>query len=201
VSLRLLVMVLTVAACGDREPREIARPSPLETGIARDLVARLGTPVTAHCAVIAGNPIRCEAVLVDGTRLPIAIVPEKRTWAWHVDGVVVESKALVDHVSGVLADLRSSQSVDCGARIQVVKPGDRIACKLGGGGLAFVRVAADGATSLELALDAAAAAARGELVTPERDVELSKISKGLEALEGESDGEEAVPGDGGVVNP
>jgi hypothetical protein len=76
-----------------------------------------------------------------------------------------------------------------------------VACTLSGGGAAFVQVAADGSTTLELALDKASAAARTELVTPERDRELTLQSKRLEDLEGESDGEEAVAGDGGVPEP
>lgn len=151
--------------------------------------------------MVAGNPIRCEAVLADGTKLPIAIEADKREWAWHIDGIVVESKTITDHLTGLLADLRVAQTVDCGARFHVVKAGDRMACKLGGGGLAFVRVAADGSTSVELALDSSSAAARGELVTPAREVELFKMSKDLEALDGESDGEEEVPADGGVPKP
>ena len=50
-------------------------------------------------------------------------------------------------------------------------------------------------------LDAASAAARGEAVSPERDRELTAISKALENVEGASDGEEEVPADGGVPKP
>ena len=67
--------------------------------------------------------------------------------------------------------------------------------------MAFVQFAPDGTASLELALDPATAAARGEVVTPVRDRELTATSHALEPREGESDGEEEVAGDGGVPNP
>jgi hypothetical protein len=49
--------------------------------------------------------------------------------------------------------------------VQRLVPGQRLACTLSGGGAACVQVAADGALSLELALDPATAAARGSAAT------------------------------------
>jgi hypothetical protein len=203
VSRRLaFVGVLTLAACGDPQPREIASPvAPLEAAIAHDLSARFTTSATSRCVAIATVPIRCEAVLKDGTRLPIAIANERGAWAWRLDGIAVESRVLVAHIAQLLADLRVPQAVDCGGAVHVVAAGARITCKLGGGGAAFVRVAADGTTALEIALDAASAAARGEQGSVERERELDRMSKALEALEGESDGEDEVRGDGGVAKP
>lgn len=192
---------MTVAGCGDRKSAEPARKSPLEVGIARDLTAKLGEPVAATCVMIQNLPAKCEAALADGTKLPIAIESEGKEWAWHVAGRVVESAPIVAYVNATLADLKITQQASCGPRIVFIEPGGRVGCKLSGGGMAFVRVAVDGTTSLELDIEPASAAARGEVVTPERDRELTTISKALESLEGESDGEEAVPPDGGVPKP
>jgi hypothetical protein len=193
------VCLLALVGCRDRHAAEQARKSPLETAIARDLTARFSTPVTASCALIAGTiAAKCEASLADGTRVPIEVGTDHEDWTWRVAGIVVEQKPMTDYVSDALADLHVDQKVDCSPAVHVVQPGDRIACKLSGGGLAFVRVAADGTASLELELDPHAAAARGEIVTPQRDSELVKISRGLEGLEGESDGEEEATPDGGV---
>lgn len=207
-----IVVLLALVGCRDRHAAEGARKSPLETAIARELTARFATPVTASCALIAGTiAAKCEAALADGTKIPIEVGTDHKDWTWRVAGIVVEQKPITDYIASELADLHVDQKVDCSPAVHVVQPADRIACKLSGGGLAFVRVAADGTASLELELDPLAAAARGEIVTPQRDGELAKISRGLEGLEGESDGEEeAVPdgglptdlqGDGGVAKP
>jgi hypothetical protein len=198
-----IVSALTVIGCSDRQSRErTGRASPVETAIARDLTARFGTSVSVSCKTLAGAPTGCTAKLADGTPLSITIENAgKDEWGWRIDGRVVESKAIVAYVQDQLATFGIKQTATCGAPIAIVKAGERIACTLSGGGAAFVQVAADGNTTLELELDAASAAARSELVTPERDRQLSDISKGLETLEGESDGEEAVPTDGGAPPP
>lgn len=193
--------MLALIACGDRKPSEGARKSPLETAIARDLTARIGQPVSATCIMVAGLPTKCEATLADGTKLPIEIASEGREWAWKVGGLVIDTAPIAAHITKALGDLEIAQQVNCGARTAFVETGGRLACKLSGGGTAFVRFEKDGTTSLELALDAASAAARGEPVTPERDRELTSISRALEALEGESDGEEEATVHGGVPKP
>jgi hypothetical protein len=195
------VVALTLLGCGDHKRSEGARRSPLETAIARDLTARIREPVSATCALVLGAPAKCEATLADGTKLPIEIANEGKEWSWRVAGLVIETAPIASYIAATLSDLKLAQQPNCGARIAFVEPGGRLACKLSGGGMAFVRFAADGTASLELAIDQPSALARGELVTPERDRELTAISKALENLEGESDGEEEVPSDGGVAKP
>jgi hypothetical protein len=201
-----IVALLAVVACRDRPAEPGAKKSPLETAIARELTARFSAPVTAECAVMVGMTARCEAHLADGTKLPIAVTSERSEWVWRVNGIVVEQSALTEFVQASLAELHLDQKVDCSPAVHVLAPGDRTTCKLSGGGLAFVQIAADGNARLELALDGAAAAARGEPVTPQRDQELLKISRDLDGRAGATDGEEEVgrdagaeePGDGGV---
>jgi len=179
VSLRYGLVMLVTVACGRDHGRGI---SPHETTIARALTARFGLPVTVTCETV------CTAVFVDGTTLPIEL---HRDGSWRVPGKVIDTSAIAAYVDGELAELGVAQRASCGPRIQRVQVGDRIGCKLSGGGMAFVSIGEHGA-ALELALDAAAAAARGETVTPGRAAELTKISRDLERLEGESDGEEEV---------
>jgi hypothetical protein len=193
---------LTLVACGSGGERsEIVRKSPLETAIARELTGKLGEPASATCAMAMNLPVKCEAALADGTKLPIEIESDGKEWAWRVAGRVVETAPLVAYVNASLADLRVAQQANCGRRIVFVAPDDRVGCKLSGGGMAFVRFATDGTISLELDIDPASAAARGEVVTPARDLELTTTSRALEAREGESDGEEEVSADGGVPKP
>lgn len=197
-----IVCFVTLVGCRDGQVGEGTRRSPLETGIARDLTARFGIPVSVTCKRTAGIPVRCDGMLLDGTKIPIAIDSASKTeWGWHVDGLVVQSHAIIGYVQDELATLGLARVVTCGPPVHVVKAGDRIACTLAGGGAAFVEIAADGATTLELALDRESAAARSELVTPDRDRALTEQSKALEVLEWESDGEEAVAVDGGVPRP
>lgn len=202
-SVRLWFAILTtLLACRDPRPGDVpARPSPIETEIARDLTARLGTPVTTKCWFALAVPVKCAATLADKTELPIAIDNASKTeWGWRVDGVVVETARVRDHVQAQLAGLHVTETAACGNPIAVVPPGGRLTCTLSGGGAAFVTIAADGSTSLEIELDPAAAAARGEDRTADRDRALATESKALESQAGETDGEEAV-GDGGVGNP
>jgi hypothetical protein len=201
VSIKLpLVGLLTLVACGDRQVGERTRPSAIETAIARDLTARFGTSVAVSCLAVGTFPLKCTAKLGDGTELPIAIVQRKDAWDWQVDGVVVDTKAIVAYVKDGLSGIHVEQDVDCGPPVQVIPRGDRIVCKLARGGAAFVTLASDGTASLELALDPAAALARTELMTADKDRELAIQSKELEALAGQTDGEEAT-GDAGIATP
>jgi hypothetical protein len=154
--------------------------------------------VIVECLMLTVVPLRCTATLADGTELPIAIEHARAEWRWHVEGLVIEAAPIVRYVEQGLAGIHVAQAVDCGARIQVIKLGDRVVCKLAGGGAAFVDIATDGSTSLELALDPASAAARTELTSADRELELTRQSKDLEPLAGESDGEEPVAAEAGV---
>jgi len=175
-----LVCVITALGCRDRQARQNAPRSPVETGIARDLTARFGTPVTVACTVAAGAPLACTATLADKTTMPIVIEnASKDEWGWRIDGRVIEGATIAKYVEGELGPLGIKETVTCGPPVQVLKAGERVSCTLSGGGAAFVHVAADGATSLELALDKDSAAARAELVTPERDQALTEQSKRL----------------------
>ena len=198
-----LASVLTLVACRDHgATSEHVRASPLETAIARDLTARLHAPVTASCVEAGTIGAKCEAKLGDGTKLPIEVRSEGKEWAWRVVGLVIDTAPIVAYVNATLGDLHVAQQANCGPAVVIVQPGERVGCKLSGGGMAFVHFAKDGTASLELDIDPAAGSARGEVVTPARDRELTAISKALENLEGESDGEEeVVPGDGGVPSP
>lgn len=195
--------MLIVVACRDHGgPSERARTSPLETSIARDLTARLHAPVTASCVQAGTVGAKCEAQLAGGMKLPIEVRSEGKEWTWRVVGLVIETAPVVAYVNATLGDLHVAQQANCGPAVVVVQPGERVGCKLSGGGMAFVQFAKDGTASLELAIDPAAGSARGEVVTPARDRELTAISKALENLEGESEeDEEVVPGDGGVPSP
>ena len=98
-----IVCALALASCGDRQARENPKPTSLELAISHDLDTRLHTSTTTRCAIVAGNPVKCEATLTDGTKLPIEIKGDKRDWVWRVAGIVVETKPVTEWVNGELS--------------------------------------------------------------------------------------------------
>lgn len=175
--------LVALIACGDPPAAEPSRASPLESGIARELTARFGAPVTTRCAFVGGVPFACEVTVADQT-LPVAVAGDGAAWAWQLDGRVVATAPITAYVDGVLADLGVAQTARCGQPVVRVPPGTRIACALSGGGTAFVALALDGTTSLELALDPAVARIRAE---PAHDPELVRASRALERVDGDED--------------
>jgi hypothetical protein len=174
-------VLLCVLSCRDRETsRARLRRAPLETGIARELTERLGAPVTTRCAIVAGVAM-CRA-FVGSTMLSIAVKSERGAWEWHVEGRAVVTAPIVERIGDELADLGLAQTVDCGGAVVTVPADDRLACKLSGGGEAFVTIGKDGTVELELAIDPSAAAVRSE---EPRD--LTKTSRDLERLPGDEE--------------
>jgi hypothetical protein len=171
-------VLLCVLGCRDHESaRGPLRQPPLETGIARDLTERLGVPVTTRC-VMLGDIATCRA-FVGSTMLSIAVESERGAWAWHVEGRMVETAPIMARIAGELADLGIAQTVDCGDAVVSVPEGERLVCKLSGGGAAFAAIGKDGTVELELELDPGAAAVRSE---DPRD--LTKTSRDLDRLPG-----------------
>jgi hypothetical protein len=195
-----IVVVLAVVGCRDRHAEPSLRRSPLETAIEHELSARFGQPATVSCNTILRIKPSCDARLGDGATVPIVVDPDRDGgWQWRVNGFIVDQSALTEYIAGALAELHVDQKIDCTPSVHVVESGERTTCRLSGGGLAFVQIAADGNARLELELTAAGAAARGEPVSLEREHELLKTSKSLEGRAGVNDGEEdEATGDGGV---
>ncbi len=192
---RLTYSVIALAlalgpASGCRGRDDDAAPStasPLEAAIARQLGRLANASISITCSM---SPPRCVAATLDGATLPIALASEGGAWTWRVDGLFVRAQALETIVSGALTDLEVPQTVRCGPRVQRLAPDDRVTCTLGRGGRAFVVVHADGSTVLELALDAAAGAARSEVVTEANDRALEQRSGQL-ADDADADDNEA----------
>lgn len=187
-SLRWIVTIALVA-CGEHGPSEPARRPPIELDVERELAARFGGAVTARCAVVAGVPMACLAV-IDGLALPVAVEAAGSAWTWRIDGRVVATAPVVAYIDGVLGDLGVAQTARCGPAAVRLPPGQRLPCKLSGGGVAFVDVAREGRVSLELALDPAVAAIRAE---PVPDRELVRASRALERTGDEDDEPDELP--------
>ena len=179
-----LPCALALIACSTPDPHHLRVSARLEIEIARGLTARFAVAVTTQCSFIAGMPFDCKGVFPDRTALPIAVNRARPGpgWDWRIEGQVVETGPVAAHVAGMLTDLGVAQTVTCGPMIRRIEPGERIACKLSGGGVAFVDVAGDGTTAYELAIEPAAAGARGEQITVLRDRELSSTSTSLAHL-------------------
>ena len=183
---RRLVCAIVVAACGDREHAEPRpkQPSKLESAITRDLSAKLGEPPVVHCVTLFGYPRGCTATLADRSTLAIRVHDAPKRWTWEVAGLLVDARPIEAYVGGVLEDLGAAQGVSCGTRMRGLAPGGRVECGLARGGKAFVTIGAEGAMSLELALDPGAARARSEAAT-----DLERASRALEHTEDEDEDE------------
>lgn len=186
-------VLLCVLACSTREAKAPLRKSPLESAIARDLTEKLGVPVTTRCVIVA-DVAGCRA-WAGAVQLPMIVENHRGEWAWRVEGRFASTAPIATQIAGELADLGVQQTVDCGALVTRID--DRFACKLSGGGSAFVTVARDGTVALELAIEPAAAGVRSE---EPRD--LTKTSRDLDRAGGEDEDEEA-PGSssGSTVAP
>lgn len=166
------------AGCHCRDAPAGPQPTPLEAAITQQLGRRAGATVTVQCTM---TPPRCAARMPDHAVLPIALASDRGAWTWRVDGLLVRAQDLEAMITGALTDLAVPQEVACGARVRRVAPDDRVMCELGQGGRAFVVIHADGTTTLELALDAAAGAARAGEPTPADDRALEQMSGRLES--------------------
>lgn len=174
-----------LAACGGKSPPD--EPTPLEAAIDRALTARFGVPVVTGCS---GLIPPCKTLLPDGTQLPIELAWRGGGWDWWVKGLVITTDQLEAYLRDEVADLGAPQGVRCAPRIRVIAANERIECWLAHGGKAFVDVHADGTTAVEVVLDAAAANARSELVTPERERELEAASRALAKMADDEPGDE-----------
>lgn len=175
-----------LAACGSKPTPDT--PTPLEAAIDRALTERLGVPAVTVCL---GLIPPCKALLPDGTQLPIELAWRAGGWDWWVRGLVITTDQLEAYLRDEVADLGAPQGVRCAPRIRVIAANERIECGLAHGGKAFVDVHGDGTTAIEVVLDAAAANARSEVVTPERERELEAASRALAKMADDEDADEA----------
>ncbi len=165
-------------------------PTKLEANIDHALFERLGVAVVTTCN---GMVPPCSALLPDGTALPIDLTWTPAGWEWRVRGRVITTEQIEAYLRSEVADLGVPQGVRCAPRVRVIAATDRIECWLQRGGKAFVTVRRDGTTSVELDLDAAAATARSELVTPQRDQELERASRALARMADDEEDCESSP--------
>lgn len=189
----LLRGALCLAACGKASPAD--GPTQLEAAIDRGLRKRFGVSVVTTCT---GLVPPCQALLPDGTALPIELRWKNGGWDWRVRGLVITTDELEVYLRDELADLGAPQRVRCAPRIRRIVANERIECWLEQGGKAFIDVHADGTTAVEMVLDAAGANARSEVVTPERERELAATSRALAHMaDDEEDDEGPSPPDAG----
>lgn len=166
--------LIVAAACGRSEDRVAA-------AIRRDLGRDLGVPVRE----VRCHGARCEAVTADGLRIAVALTDA----GWEtVD--LLDPRPIAAEVHAALASVGADQAVDCGPPRLATPGGDRVTCALGGGGAAFVDVAADGGLEVELALTAAIAEVRQ---APGDPAALERQSRALDTDEAEG----AEPDDDG----
>jgi hypothetical protein len=178
----LLLAAALAVACGDRAaetPPSAGGPPALEQAITADLSARVGAPVVVRCLAPLGVPLACDVRLPDGTALPVTLHDGGSAWEWAIAGRLVAAAPIEAYVRDVVGDLGAPQTVACGPALRQLPPDERVECHLGHGGAAFVTVGSDGTLAVEVELDPAAAAARGQPVTRTQAVELEGLSRAL----------------------
>ncbi len=169
------------AACGAPDSRD--RPA-LAAAIEVTLADRFGQRVRARCLGLVDV---CVADLADGPTLPIVTARDPQgAWVWAVDGLVIDTAPLTAYLTAEVGALGAPQPVACGPRIRRAIAGDRLACALGGGGVAFATVRADGQTSIEIEFEPAVAHLRaagdGASTDEERAAE-AELTAALRALD------------------
>lgn len=178
-----MLLAVVAAACGDRaapdERAPAGGPSALERAIATDLGSRLGATVDVRCLAPLGVVLACDVRLPDGSALPVALHDAGSAWEWSIDGRLVAAAPIEAYVREVVADLGAAQSVTCGPALRRLPARERVECQLERGGAAFVSIGSDGALAVEVELEPAAAAARGQPVTRTQEVELDGLSRAL----------------------
>ena len=189
--IRCVCVLLCVLGCGEPKVRAPLQSSPLETAIARELTARIGTAASTRCVIVLGVA-SCRAS-VDGVVVAVVVENHRGEWVWWVEGGVVPTAPIAARVRDELGDLGVTQTVNCG---KAIAKGPRVTCSLSGGGAAFATIAKDGSVTLELAIDPAAAGVRSESPS-----DLTQRSRSLERSAGDEEDEDTAPADGGRVPP
>jgi len=188
--------VLALAAC--RSDGSVPPRPDLEAALARDLAARYGDVAAVHCAIVLGVPLACRLALADGRELALVVRDGDGAWSYAVAGTVIDARQIVARVEHELHRVGVAQRARCGPALQQVALPARLVCALSGGGAAYVDVGNAGSIAIELAIDPAAAAVRGEAMTPAHEQELIERSRALEhALD---DGDDRG-GDGDAARP
>ncbi|MCX5747485.1 MAG: hypothetical protein NT062_33895 [Proteobacteria bacterium] len=187
----VVVIATTLVACDGQGQGPIVPIVPISS-IARDVGKRLGVAVEIRCGFLLGMPTGCLATLPDRTAIPIVVQLMERAWDWRFDGTVISTAPIARYIADELAAAGGRpRDVACAPQIRRVVPQEQLECTLGGGGIAFVTLGADGAVAeLELELDPLAAAARGEIVSAARQAELDRMSRALQHTEADEGNDE-----------
>lgn len=187
----LTLALLAAAACG-KSGSKGSGDSELERAVAGQVGAQLGADTSVSCE--GTPPRRCMASLA-GSHIPLELFEEAGELRWRIQGLVVSGTELQRQVTDELASLGiEGVAPRCGAALQIVLPGDRIACRLAELGVAWASVEGDGSYSIELALGAAAV----ERDRAVEEAQLDELSRALDRDQGKDDEEEDDDGPDGT---
>lgn len=189
---RRCAIAVIVAGCGGSE----GGGGGVEEGVRRGLARELGVEVGEVRCPAGALPKVCRARIGEAA-IDVRVADASDGIAWEVDGFVIATAPIEVAVGIELDELGIETTADCGPAYVVTEVGARIACALGTGGAAWARIIDDdGRFALEIAVDAAAAAARTAEID---DAELERRSRALDvaAANGTEAGAAAPAPDGG----
>lgn len=188
---RAVLVIVVATACSRSAPSETR----VEAELRRSVGAALGVPVAR--VACGGSTVTCVAT-VEGVQVPLAIRDAGTELAWEVAGLVVSGRVLETAMRAMLDELAVTAVIDCGPRVRIVAPGERVACTIKAAiragsavadtGRAWATVDADGTAELEVALGSAAVSARTEDIAT---ADLDALSRALDRDDpGSEDGDE-----------
>ncbi|MBK9030948.1 MAG: hypothetical protein IPL61_06340 [Myxococcales bacterium] len=184
----LATLAVTVACGGGG-----AAGDPVAEAIRRDLERSLGQPL----ASVRCHAGACVATTAAGLAVPVAVTGTAPvTWT---TAELLDPAPIAAEVHAALRTLDADGSVDCGPLRLAADVGPVVECALADGGVAFVRIEADGTLDVELALTATIAAERRAGAA---DDELERTSRALDSdeAEGDDDDTDAGPADDGGLD-
>jgi hypothetical protein len=185
---RVVLVIAAGAACGGGGDGRRRAETAIEREVRAAVTGAIGEPVTAIACTATACRVTAGASTVD---VPIAVRADGSATAWRIDGSIVGAAKLEAHVGALLGELAIAGRADCGPRVIVARPGDRIACALTpDGGRAFAMLRDDGTVDVELALGADVAGHRSRDLD---DGELDALSRGLDRDDAFAAEDEAAP--------
>ena len=135
------VFVLGVApcGCGGGKSDRVAKIEKLEDNIRKGIAMQFAVEVNKvdcprdydreagfECDVVADGGVEIEVIVSPTGRQPSS---KEREVEWRTKGMVVRLDSMENHIKQyIAADDKQASAVDCGGKIVVRKPGDKILC-------------------------------------------------------------------------
>lgn len=159
-------------------------------GLAAELTRALGVAVSAvQCPVPGPDGVQACTARAATVEFTVVVEASPAGRQWRLAEALVATAPLAAFVQASLGELGLEVAADCGPPLVRAIPGTRVACALPDGGVAWATLGEGGSFRLDVALDAAQAAARA----PSGDLEAQSRALDRDDEVGEDDLAPALP--------